>query len=101
MTDIRLVIRDLGKFEGQIERLIADVGKLDGKLSTLTTSVDRFKTAIWVVGACLAIFLPALGSILWWAVGERINAVLRPEATIAAPAVSVPKPPLAQSNKSP
>jgi hypothetical protein len=83
MTDIRMVIKDMGKLEGQVERLITDVDKISDKISKLTTSVDRFKTAIIVIGACLGIFLPIVSGILWWSVGERINSVLRP--TISAP----------------
>lgn len=86
MTDIRMVIKDIGKFEGQLERLITDVARLDRNVTTLATSVDRFKTSIWVVAGCLAIFLPLLGGILWWAVGERINAVLRPPVAITSTA---------------
>lgn len=86
MSDIRLVIRALGKLEAQVERLISDVGEQGKLIATLNTSVVRAKTSIYVTGACLAIFLPMLGGLLWWSVGERIESVLRPRAvTIEAP----------------
>ena len=93
MSDIRVVIRDLGKIEGQVERLIADVGLTSSTVGALQTSVDRFKTALIVIGACLGIFLPMLGGILWWAVGERIDSVLRPHVSIQAPQVPTSPPP--------
>jgi len=75
----------LGGLTANVDRLITDVGKLGDKVSDLQTSVNRFKTAIWVVGVCLTIFIPAMGGMLWWAVGERINYLLRPNVTITAP----------------
>ena len=91
-SDIRFVMTEVGKLTANVDHLISNVGKLSDKLTALNTSVDRFKTSIWVVAACLAIFLPLLGGLLWWSVGERINSMLKPSVVSSTPLPLPPKP---------
>lgn len=79
-ADIRFVIAETAKLTANVERLVRDVERMTDKVSDLSRSVDRFRTTAVAIGACLGVFLPVLGTVLWWAVGERINSVLRPSA---------------------
>jgi hypothetical protein len=87
-SDIRFVMLEIGKFSSEVQNLAKQVEKSAEKVSELDKTVDRFKVALYSVGACLTIFLPVMGGVVWWAVGERINAVLRP----VPPPIVIPAP---------
>jgi hypothetical protein len=53
------------------------------------------KTATWAIAGTVGIFVPILFALLWWAVGERINDVLRPTQPPAA--ISTPTSPSRRS----
>lgn len=80
-SDIRFVMTEIGKLSGQMERLIEDSGKLGDKISGLDRTVDRFKTTIIVGGTCFGLLL----SFVWWAYGERVIAVIKPESVQTQP----------------
>ena len=56
----------------------------------LNISMVKFKTAFLSIMVCLGIFLPILGGVIWWAVGERIDSVLKPRWDTTAPPPSPP-----------
>jgi len=80
------LVMEIGALKSSVERLIKDVGDISEKLSKARTSIDRFKTIIITVGACLGVFIPLFFGLFWWAVGEKINNLFKPPS-IEAPAV--------------
>ena len=94
ISDIRIVLRDLGNLTAKVDRLIQDVEKITNKLSDVEKSIIRFKTAIISAGSVLVVLLPIFGSIFWWAVGERINTVMRnsPQTQNLPGSLQVPSP---------
>jgi hypothetical protein len=92
ISDIRFVIREVGELSAKVERLISDVNLQTQKIGGLERSVDRFRTAAIVTGILVGIFLPAMAGIFWWAVGEKINQILRPAQTMQMPAAPIQKP---------
>lgn len=67
-TDIRFVIWQMGKLEERIRELVSEIKKQADQIATLNLSMVKFKTAFFSIMACLAIFLPVLGTIIWWAI---------------------------------
>lgn len=77
-SDIRFVMMELGGLKKSVERLIDDVKDHGKEVTAATKSIDRFRIIIITAGVCLGIFLPTLGTVLWWSIGERINFLLKP-----------------------
>jgi hypothetical protein len=86
-------MRDVAHTSTQVDRIVDDVKKLTDKVDRMDRTIDRFKTSMIVVSLCLGLFLPAIGGMFWWAVGERLNSVLKPQtvtSTVTPSAAPLP-----------
>jgi hypothetical protein len=72
------VIWQIGKLEERIKELASEVKRQADQLSAFNISMVKFKTAFYSIMVCLGVFVPVLGGIIWWSIGERIDAVLKP-----------------------
>jgi hypothetical protein len=94
-------MREIGSLTSTVNRLVDDVRDLATEVRNVTAatgrverSLDRYRTAGIVIVALVTIFAPLFAGIFWWAVGERINAVLqRPPPAAVAPAPTPPTAP--------
>ena len=77
-SDIRFVIWQMSKMDERITELVGEIKKQNTSISDVNMSLIKFKTAFYAIMVCTGIFLPAFGTVVWWAMGERINAVLKP-----------------------
>lgn len=73
LSDIRIVMRDLGKLSAQVERLINDVASHGGKIDDVRHQITFVRGAMYVVGALLALLVVVAG----WLI-THVSIVLKP-----------------------
>lgn len=96
-SDIRLVMVELGRLMTKVDRLIEDGKEQRDEIGKLRTTVDRFKTTIYVAGSIIS----ALLFVFWLVMGDfiksAVTASLAPHQ--AAAQVTSPSPPSSASAK--